>query len=70
MTSFYETKNRDETLSSILPMMTQAFDFKEMRTVTPWWDEMLVFNESFNCLLQEKPSVMLFFEVNCAVIIE
>ena len=63
MTSFYETVNRDETLTSILPMMTQAFDFKEMRTVIPWWDEMLVFNENFNGLVQEQPSVIMFFEV-------
>ncbi|XP_067938585.1 jouberin-like isoform X2 [Watersipora subatra] len=63
VTSFYETKKRDETLETILPIMTQAFDFKDMRTVVPWWDEMLVFNEPFNGLVQEKPNVIMFFEV-------
>ena len=64
MTSYYETQKREQSLESILPMMTQAFDFKEMRTVIPSWDEMLVFNENFNYLLQEHPKVIVFFEVS------
>lgn len=63
VTSFYETMNRDDAPDCILPMMTQAFNFKDMRMVVPWWDEILVFNESFNYLVQEKPNVIVFFEV-------
>jgi len=46
-----------------MPMLTQAFDFKEMKSVVPWWDELLLFNENCNHLLQEDSSVILFFEV-------
>jgi len=57
-------KNREEAPDFILPVMTQTFDFKEMKTMVPWWDEMLIFNENFNYLLQETPNVVVFFEVS------
>lgn len=63
MTSFYETAKRDDAPAQILPVMTEAYDFKKMRSIIPWWDENIVFNECYNYLIREKPNVIIFFEV-------
>lgn len=63
VTSFYETIKRVEIPDQILPVMTQSYDFKKMRSVVPWWDENIVFNECFNYFIREEPNVIIFFEV-------
>nr|XP_039271437.1 jouberin-like isoform X1 [Styela clava]XP_039271438.1 jouberin-like isoform X1 [Styela clava] len=43
VSSFYES----ELLNSIVPLMTQPYDFKVNRSLLPRWEELLIFNESF-----------------------
>ncbi|XP_053316077.1 jouberin [Spea bombifrons] len=53
----------------ILPLVTQAYDFKRFKTLVPEWDEQIIFNERFTYFLQdnenreESPQVIMFFEI-------
>ncbi|XP_057594510.1 jouberin isoform X3 [Hippopotamus amphibius kiboko] len=60
--SYYEKENVDY----ILPIMTQPYDFKQLKSRLPEWEEQIIFNENFPYLLRdfdESPKVILFFEV-------
>lgn len=62
VSSYYEKENVDY----ILPIMTQPYDFKQLTSRLPEWEEQIIFNEKFPCLLQdfdEGPKVILFFEI-------
>lgn len=62
VSSYYETQNVDY----ILPIMTQPYDFKKLKSRLPEWEEQIIFNENFSYLLQEFdecPKVILFFEI-------
>ncbi|CAG5116451.1 unnamed protein product, partial [Candidula unifasciata] len=61
VTSYFETAN--EAVKTILPMMTQPFDFKERKSTIPAWEDLLVFNENFNYFVQPDPKVLLLFEL-------
>ncbi|XP_011946984.1 PREDICTED: jouberin isoform X15 [Cercocebus atys] len=62
VSSYYEKENVDY----ILPIMTQPFDFKQLKSRLPEWEEQIIFNENFAYLLRdsdESPKVILFFEI-------
>ncbi|XP_050643881.1 jouberin isoform X8 [Macaca thibetana thibetana] len=62
VSSYYEKENVDY----ILPIMTQPYDFKQLKSRLPEWEEQIIFNENFPYLLRdsdESPKVILFFEV-------
>ncbi|XP_063487328.1 jouberin isoform X8 [Symphalangus syndactylus] len=62
VSSYYEKENVD----CILPIMTQPYDFKQLKSRLPEWEEQIVFNENFPYLLRgsdESPKVILFFEI-------
>ncbi|KAL4236261.1 Jouberin [Mactra antiquata] len=61
VTAFYETEN--DNVKHVLPIMTKPFDFKQNKSVIPVWEELLVFNENYNYFIQEKPKVLLVFEL-------
>ncbi|XP_067677966.1 jouberin-like [Haliotis asinina] len=61
VTSFYETKS--DKVDHILPIMTQPFDFKQRKSTLPVWEELLVFNENYNYIVQKDLKVILFFEL-------
>lgn len=46
--------------------MTQPYDFKQLKSRIPEWEEQIIFNENFPYLLRdfdESPKVILFFEI-------
>ncbi|XP_023567963.1 jouberin-like [Octodon degus] len=56
----------NEKVDYILPIMTQPYDFKQLTSRLPEWEEQIIFSEKFLYLLQdidEGPKVILFFEV-------
>ncbi|XP_061479908.1 jouberin isoform X2 [Rhineura floridana] len=62
VSSFYE----QEKVGHILPIMTQPYDFRKLKSTLPEWEELIIFNECFNYFLQnaeESPRVILFFEI-------
>ncbi|XP_037698118.1 jouberin isoform X4 [Choloepus didactylus] len=62
VSSCYEKENVDY----ILPIMTQPYDFKQLKSRLPEWEEQIIFNEKFPYLIQdfdESPKVILFFEI-------
>lgn len=62
VSSYYERDNVDY----ILPIMTQPYDFKKLKSRLPEWEEQIIFNENFPYLLREFdecPKVILFFEI-------
>ncbi|KAM4865886.1 jouberin isoform 3-T3 [Thomomys bottae] len=62
VSSYYEKDNVDY----ILPIMTQPYDFKQLKSRLPEWEEQIIFNENFPYLLRdfdECPKVILFFEI-------
>ncbi|KAM6180637.1 jouberin [Erethizon dorsatum] len=62
VSSYYEKENVDY----ILPIMTQPYDFKQLKSRLPEWEEQIIFRENFPYLLQdfdEGPKVILFFEI-------
>ncbi|XP_030836155.1 jouberin isoform X2 [Strongylocentrotus purpuratus] len=64
VTSYYETKN--ENLEYILPILTKPFDFKKRKSMTPSWEDQIIFNESYQYLIQNRddcPSIILLFEI-------
>ncbi|XP_002935854.3 jouberin isoform X2 [Xenopus tropicalis] len=55
-----------ESNAYILPVETQAYDFKRHKSPIPEWDEQIIINERFLYFLQENedsPNVILFFEI-------
>ncbi|XP_049643994.1 LOW QUALITY PROTEIN: jouberin [Suncus etruscus] len=55
-----------ESVDYILPIMTQPFDFKQLKSRLPEWEEQIIFHENFLHLIQdsdESPKVILFFEI-------
>lgn len=59
VSSYYEKDNVDY----ILPIMTQPYDFKKLKSRLPEWEEQIIFNENFPYLLREFdecPKVILF----------
>lgn len=36
-----------------------------LRSLIPKWEEIIVFNESFNYFTQEHPNILVMFEVTC-----
>uniref|UniRef100_G1NX70 Jouberin n=1 Tax=Myotis lucifugus TaxID=59463 RepID=G1NX70_MYOLU len=62
VSSYFEKDNVDY----ILPIMTQPYDFKQLKSRLPEWEEQIIFNENFPYLLRdfdESPKVILFFEI-------
>ena len=61
MTSFYE----DAKVTSILPLMTQPFDFKQRQSIVPKWEELLLFNDNFEKVFEtdKNKNVVMFFEI-------
>ncbi|XP_036024794.1 jouberin isoform X2 [Onychomys torridus] len=62
VSSYYEKDNVDY----ILPIMTQPYDFKKLKSRLPEWEEQIIFNENFPYLLRDFddcPKVILFFEI-------
>ncbi|XP_027981166.1 jouberin isoform X7 [Eumetopias jubatus] len=62
VSSYYEKGSVDY----ILPIMTQPYDFKQLKSRLPEWEEQIIFNENFSHLLRdfdESPKVILFFEI-------
>uniref|UniRef100_F6YJE7 SH3 domain-containing protein n=1 Tax=Ciona intestinalis TaxID=7719 RepID=F6YJE7_CIOIN len=63
VTSFYES----DSVTSVLPIMTQPFDFRANQSVLPRWEETLIFNESFSSLVASRSvkasSPILFFVI-------
>ncbi|XP_066915378.1 jouberin-like [Clytia hemisphaerica] len=59
-------ENENENIDYVLPMMTQPFDFKKRRTLTPAWEETIIYNERYSYFLQreqDSPPVVIFFEL-------
>ncbi|XP_038057732.1 jouberin-like isoform X2 [Patiria miniata] len=64
VTSYYE--NQNDKVDYILPVLTQPYDFKKRKSIIPCWDEQLIFNESYNYLIQSEetaPKAIIFFEI-------
>ena len=61
VTSFYE----DAKVTSILPLMTQPFDFKQRQSIVPKWEELLLFNDNFEKVFEtdKNKNVVMFFEI-------
>ncbi|XP_054991598.1 jouberin isoform X2 [Sorex araneus] len=62
VSSYYEK----ESVDYILPIMTQPYDFKQLKSRLPEWEEQIIFNENFPYLIRdsdESPKVILFFEI-------
>ncbi|XP_028633192.1 jouberin isoform X1 [Grammomys surdaster] len=62
VSSYYEK----DSVDYILPIMTQPYDFKKLKSRLPEWEEQVIFNENFPYLLREFdecPKVILFFEI-------
>ncbi|XP_063217241.1 jouberin-like isoform X2 [Bacillus rossius redtenbacheri] len=56
---FYE----NETVDYILPLMTESYDFRQRRSILPSWEELLVFNEDIEYILNPDLSVVIMFEI-------
>ncbi|XP_053566874.1 jouberin [Bombina bombina] len=73
--NYVRKENRSDAVSSfneqdkndyIHPLMTQAYDFRKLKSPVPEWDEQIIFNERFPYFLQDNednPKVILFFEI-------
>ena len=61
VTSYYESSN----VTTILPLMTQPFDYKQKQSILPQWEELLLFNEDFKTLFQtdKDKNLVIFFEI-------
>ena len=58
------TSFHDKNLKHILPLMTKPFAYATTRSLTPRWEELLIFKESFSHLKVSKASKLgLFFLV-------
>ncbi|KAM8791855.1 jouberin [Rhynchonycteris naso] len=55
-----------DTMDYVLPIITQPYDFRQLNSRIPEWEEHIIFNVNFPCLLQdssESPKVILLFEI-------
>ena len=61
MTSFYENSK----VPTILPLMIQPYDFKLKQSIVPKWEELLLFNDSFEKVFEidKNKNVVIFFEI-------
>ncbi|ELT92642.1 hypothetical protein CAPTEDRAFT_228034 [Capitella teleta] len=59
VTSYYEQQD----LEKVIPIITQPYDFKVHKSTLPMWEEIVIFNENFDYLVQTEPQVIVFFEV-------
>ena len=61
VTSFYENSK----VTTILPLMTQPYDFKQKQSIVPKWEELLLFNDSFEKVfeIEKNKNVVIFFEI-------
>ncbi|XP_040565035.1 jouberin [Lepeophtheirus salmonis] len=59
VTSYYE----GEHVQSIVPCMTQPFEFRKRNSLVPRWEEVILFNESYNHLKSYGPNIVLFFMI-------
>ena len=61
VTSYYESSS----VTKILPLMTQPFDYKQKQSILPKWEELLLFNENFEQVFQtdKNKNVVIFFEI-------
>ncbi|XP_066106826.1 jouberin-like, partial [Saccopteryx bilineata] len=62
VSSSFESNNMDY----VLPIITQPYDFRQLKSRFPEWEEQIIFNVNFCSLLQdfsESPKVILFFEI-------
>ena len=50
MTSYYEHEN----VTTILPVLTQPYDFRKNKSVLPRWEETIILNESFGSMIAQK----------------
>lgn len=60
-----------EQTEHILPVMTQPYDFRQLKSTVPEWEELVIFNERFSYFIQnteESPRVILFFEVRLNIL--
>jgi jouberin len=60
VTSYFETKN--SSVDYILPVLSQPFDIKKHKSLSPAWEETLVFNEDFSYFVLNQ-DIILFFEI-------
>ncbi|XP_075718618.1 jouberin isoform X2 [Rhinoderma darwinii] len=50
----------------VLPKFTLPYDFKQLKTLIPEWDEQIIFMEKFTHFLhfkEDNPNVIIFFEI-------
>ncbi|XP_076368102.1 jouberin-like isoform X3 [Tachypleus tridentatus] len=59
--SFYYETQRD--VDYILPMMTQPYNICKKKSLTPFWEELLIWNEDFDYFLQDDPKTLVIFEI-------
>ncbi|XP_073431961.1 jouberin isoform X2 [Dendrobates tinctorius] len=55
-----------ESNEYVLAKCTQPYDFKRLKTLTPEWDEQIIFMEKFTHFLhikEDSPNVIIFFEI-------
>lgn len=67
VSSYYE----QEQTEHILPITTQPYDFRQLKSTVPEWEELVIFNEHFSYFIQnteESPRVILFFEVRLNIL--
>ncbi|XP_022247251.1 jouberin-like isoform X2 [Limulus polyphemus] len=57
---YYETQRN---VDYILPMMTQPYDICKKKSLTPFWEELLIWNEDFDYFLQDDPKTLVIFEI-------
>ena len=60
VTCLHEGSNGDG-VTHILPLMTQPFVFRAMRTLVPRWEELLIFNESFDHVRESQGDDLAIF---------
>jgi len=52
-----------EYVTNIIPLMTQPFDFRKQKSIVPRWEELLVFNDSFDYFMSFGQNIGIFFEI-------
>ncbi|XP_075059283.1 jouberin isoform X2 [Mixophyes fleayi] len=60
--SFHEQERNEH----VLPKFTQPYDFKQLKSSVPEWEEQIIINERFTYFLninEDSPNVILFFEI-------
>lgn len=58
--SYYQ--EHDE-IDYIMPILSQPFHFIENKTITPSWEENILFNDDFNVILQKQDPAIIMFEI-------